>query len=97
MDIDGNNYVDRCEDAKFLKGIGNTEEYALTYATSRSLPQVLELCDYLVIDAFDEPKEEDTDFLSLLMQFISGVFPFQLLSHGDDHMGLLNMRPMSLK
>jgi hypothetical protein len=38
MDIDGNNYVDRCEDAKFLKGIGNTEEYALTYSTSRSLP-----------------------------------------------------------
>lgn len=63
MDIDGNNYVDRCEDAKFLKGIGNTDDYSLTYSTSRSLPQVLQLCDYLVIDAFDQPKEEDKDFM----------------------------------
>lgn len=96
MDIDGNNYVDRCEDAKFLKGIGNTDEYALTYSTSRSLPQVLQLCDYLVIDAFDQPKDEDDDVMKLLMQMIAGVFPSQLLSHGDGQ-GFLGMRPMSLK
>lgn len=98
MDIDGNNYIDRCENAKFLKGIGNTEEYSLTYASSGSLVQALQLCDYLVIDAFDEPKDENSDFMSLLIQMIAGVFPTSLFDHGDgSKMGLLNMRPMSLK
>lgn len=53
MDLDGNNYVDRCEDAKFLKGIGNTAEYASTYASSRSLPEVQRLCHWVIIDAFE--------------------------------------------
>jgi hypothetical protein len=37
-DLDGNNYVDRCENAKFLKGIGNTDMYSLHFATGLSLP-----------------------------------------------------------
>lgn len=28
IDLNGDQFVDRCEDAKFLYGVGNTEEYA---------------------------------------------------------------------
>ena len=67
MDLDGNKYVDRCENAKFLKGIGNTDEYALNYSSSQSLPQAQEWCKYAVIDAFDTVEyEKDKDFLTLI-------------------------------
>jgi hypothetical protein len=28
IDLNGDQFVDRCEDAKLLYGVGNTEEYA---------------------------------------------------------------------
>lgn len=61
VDIDGNNFIDRCEDAKFLKGIGNTEHYSLHFASSRSLPQIQQICKYVIIDAFDEPMDIEKD------------------------------------
>lgn len=67
MDLNGDHYVDRCEHAKFLRGIGNTDEYAKNYSSAGSLQQAKEWCKYLVIDAFDTVSEEkDEDFLSLL-------------------------------
>jgi hypothetical protein len=38
VDVNGNNYIERCEDAKFLKAIGNTDEYSLNYSSERVLP-----------------------------------------------------------
>lgn len=67
MDLNGDKYIDRCENAKFLHGIGNTEDYAKNYSSAQSLPQAQEWCKYVIIDAFDTVSEEkDDDFLSLL-------------------------------
>lgn len=68
MDLDGNKMVDRCENAKFLKGIGNTDEYASKFSSAQSLPQAQEWCKYVVIDAFDtvDHFEKDQDFLTLI-------------------------------
>jgi len=96
MDLDGNNYIERCEDAKFLKGIGNTDEYSLTYSSARTLPQAMDICNYLVIDAFDQQEKADDSLMTLIFQLANGMFPTSLLNHGDSN-GFLGMRPMSLK
>lgn len=37
-DIDGSHNITRCENAKFLYGMGNTSEYALTFSEIKTLP-----------------------------------------------------------
>lgn len=36
-DLDGNGHIDRCENAKFLYGLGNSQKYALNYNEEKSL------------------------------------------------------------
>jgi len=45
--------IDRCEDAKFLFAIGNTEEYSLNYGGYGTLPELQGYCATVVPDAFD--------------------------------------------
>jgi len=40
VDTDGNNYIDRCENAQFLKGIGNTDKYSMYFSSAGSLPMI---------------------------------------------------------
>jgi hypothetical protein len=41
-DLDGSGFIDRCENAQFLYGMGNTEEYALMYNEVKTLPMVVQ-------------------------------------------------------
>ena len=97
MDLNSDGIVDRCENAKFLKGIGNTDEYAANYSGSVSLVQAQEICKYYVIDAFESAEAPDTSLMTLLIQTANGLFPFELLGLESDSYGMLKMRPMSLK
>lgn len=36
-DLDGSNSISRCENAKFLYGMGNSSEYALKYSEAKTL------------------------------------------------------------
>jgi len=36
-DLNGNGHIDRCENAKFLYGSGNSQKYALNYNEEKSL------------------------------------------------------------
>ena len=36
-DLDGNGHLDRCENAKFLYGLGNSQKYSLNYGEEKSL------------------------------------------------------------
>merc|ERR1711998_61482 len=42
-DLDKNNYVSRCENAKALYGGGNTKEYALNYSAAQTLPGLYQI------------------------------------------------------
>lgn len=59
IDLDNNGYVDRCEDAKFLMAIGNTEEYALNFTGTTNLPYLQGYCKHMVVDAFDQMEMGD--------------------------------------
>lgn len=43
-DLDGSHTISRCENAKFLYGIGNTSEYALEYSEIKILPYLYDMC-----------------------------------------------------
>jgi hypothetical protein len=43
-DLDKNGWIDRCENSKFLFGIGNTQEYALNYSEIKTLPSLFQSC-----------------------------------------------------
>lgn len=36
-DLNGNGHIDRCENAKFLYGLGNSQKYALNYNEEKTL------------------------------------------------------------
>ena len=97
MDLNNDGIVDRCENAKFLKGIGNTDEYASEYSGSVSLLSAQSICKYYVIDAFESAEAPDTGLMTLLIQTANGLFPFELLGLESDSFGMPQMRPMSLK
>lgn len=84
VDTDGSNYIDRCEHAHFLKGIGNTDMYAENFSSAGSLPMFKKYCSYVVIDAFDEPDTTDKGLFTTILQMAQGVLPSGLLCHGDD-------------
>lgn len=44
VDLDGSNVISRCENAKFLYGMGNTSEYALQYSEIKILPYLYDMC-----------------------------------------------------
>lgn len=84
MDKNNDMYVDKCENAQFLKGIGNTDEYALTYASSMSLPGAQEYCKVFVIDAFDTlAMEQDKDLFQAFLAQIAGAFPLNIFGICD--------------
>jgi len=43
-DLNKDNAISRCENAKFLFGIGNTQEYALSYSMIETLPDMYHTC-----------------------------------------------------
>lgn len=45
LDIDGSGTISRCEDASFLKYMGATDEYALKYSTTWTLPYARLSCN----------------------------------------------------
>lgn len=57
VDLDGNGIVSMCEDAKYLRGIGNTKEYAMSYPNTYSLKTVQDMCAWIVPDAFDDIQQ----------------------------------------
>ena len=44
MDINGNGYIERCEDASFQHFMGSTEEYATKFSSDFSVTSALALC-----------------------------------------------------
>lgn len=44
VDLDHSNTISRCENAKFLYGMGNTSEYALQYSEIKILPYLYDMC-----------------------------------------------------
>jgi len=62
-DLNNDKFIDRCESAKFLKGIGNSEEYSLNYASSGNLLDLQHYCKIVVIDAFDMEDDVEDDLL----------------------------------
>lgn len=58
-DLDNSQSISRCENAKFLYGMGNTSEYALKYSEIKILPYLYDMCEkkfpaYMVKDKKDE-------------------------------------------
>lgn len=45
VDLDKSNVISRCENAKFLYGMGNTSEYALQYSEIKILPYLYDMCE----------------------------------------------------
>jgi len=45
-DLDKSGMVDRCENAKFIYGLGNTQEYALNYNMIITLPYLYSFCSH---------------------------------------------------
>jgi len=70
IDVSGDGYIDRCEDAQFLKASGASDDYALNYAGSASLYELQNICYLLVPDAY----EEAPDFVSQIVSLFSGIF-----------------------
>lgn len=84
IDINKDGLIDQCEDAKFLLGIGNSEEYATTYAGTGKLSEVQQYCMYIVPDAFDQVKTKSS---SDMMTDMMHMWPFSMLmphEHDDD-------------
>lgn len=61
LDQNKDGFIDRCEDATFLRGVGNTIEYSLNYAGEASLADVQGVCKMYVLTAFDDIAEMDKD------------------------------------
>ena len=70
IDVSGDGYVDQCEDAKFLKASGASDDYALTYPGSASLYELQSYCYMIVPDAY----EEMPDFFSQIVSMFAGIF-----------------------
>lgn len=81
IDTNKDGLIDRCEDARFLYAIGNTEEYSLNYGGYGSLLDLQKYCDFVVPDAFDAIAEEakaagdDGSLFAMLAQF----WPFDMI------------------
>lgn len=85
MDTNKDGLVDRCEDARFLKAIGNTDEYALNYSGSFNTAGAQQWCKVLVIDAFDTLKdEEENDLLQTIIGWAGGFWPLNIFAGKDD-------------
>lgn len=57
-DLDRNGWIDRCENAKFLYGIGNTAEYALSFSEIKTLPSLYQSCYVRFTDHFNSEFTE---------------------------------------
>lgn len=87
MDLDKNGLVDRCEDAKFLKAIGNTDEYSLNYSASFNYGGAQQWCKLIVIDAFDTIKDEkEDDLLQTLLGWAGGFWPLNIFADKGDQL-----------
>jgi hypothetical protein len=82
VDLNDDQYLDRCEDAKFLYGFGNTEEYALTYGGIGSVTDFEKICATAVPDAFEAIQAADAEN-DVLSQWLD-MWPLNLLM-GADH------------
>lgn len=80
VDLNNDGVVSQCEDAKFLVGVGNTEDYAKTYPGSYSLSDIKAMCDWMVPDGFDQKETTEMNFLDELMK----MWPFNLFWKMDD-------------
>lgn len=43
-DLDGSQVISRCENAKFMYGLGNSSEYSLLYSEIKNLPMLFDMC-----------------------------------------------------
>jgi hypothetical protein len=68
--IDSNNdgFIDKCDDAKFLKASGASEEYALNYPGSASLYELEKMC-YIIVPGAEMPDEFTEMFYWFLRLF----------------------------
>lgn len=84
IDLNNDQFIDRCEDAKFLYAINDKRDYAMNYAGEATLSDVQAYCKFMVIDAFDEPHEEDQFWVQNIISRVAGVFPFNYLFFSKD-------------
>ena len=59
IDLDSNGVVDRCEDAKFLRYLGNTQEYSLQYSDITGLTAAKDMCYHVIPDAYNQMEHKD--------------------------------------
>lgn len=57
-DLDHTQRIDRCENAKFLYGMGNTSEYALKYNEVKVLPMLYDFCAHKFPDYMIPPSTD---------------------------------------
>jgi hypothetical protein len=84
LDVSGDGYIDRCEDAKFLKASGASDDYALNYPGSASLYELQNMCYMIVPDAYEEMPDMFTQILNALTGWLGGDHHHHEHSHDDD-------------
>jgi len=88
LDVNNDELVDKCEQAKALRVLGNTDDYSRNFSGYYSKSRVKALCKNIVLDAFDdiyEPYPERDYTLSGLFASAMGVFPMNLfITIGDE-------------
>ena len=75
VDINKDSYIDKCEDAKFLKAYGNTDEYALEYPGMATRDDLHKICMWAVPDGFDQMHGNSMDMMSTIMN----MWPFSMI------------------
>ena len=60
-DLDKSGMIDRCENAKFLYGVGNTPDYALNYNMIITLPYLYSNCAKAFPDMKDYMHDDHHD------------------------------------
>lgn len=63
-DLDHNGIISRCENAKFLVGIGNTGEYALQFSEMKTLPGLYSGC----YSQFPETMDMEEEMMKMMME-----------------------------
>lgn len=67
IDVKNDGFIDKCDDAKFLKASGASDEYALTFGGTGSLYELTQYC-YAIVPGADMEKPDE--FMDLVYWFL---------------------------
>lgn len=73
IDLNNDQTIDRCEDAQFLFGVGNTEEYSINYSGSSGVNDMAGICMYVVPTAFDDVRYIEHNSTSPILNIMNDI------------------------